>query len=45
MKNIEDLIRENKDLFEDKEPMDGHLERFDWKLEKRLHSQEIKRSV
>ena len=38
MKNIEDIIRENKDIFEGSEPIDGHLERFNWKLEKRLHS-------
>jgi hypothetical protein len=45
MKNLEDLIKHNKDLFDDKEPMDGHLERFDWKLERKLHSHEVKRSI
>jgi hypothetical protein len=45
MKNIDEIIRNNKDLFEDSEPMDGHLERFNWKLEKRLHSSTNKRSI
>ncbi len=45
MKNIEEIIRENRNLFEDAEPMDGHIERFNWKLEKRLHSKETKRSI
>jgi hypothetical protein len=45
MKNIEEIIRKNKGLFEDKEPMDGHFDRFNWKLEKRLHSKETKRSI
>ncbi len=45
MKNIEDLIRERGDLFSGEEPMDGHFERFNWKLEKRLHSHAIKRSI
>jgi hypothetical protein len=45
MKNIEEIIRENKGLFDGNEPIDGHLERFNWKLEKRLHRQETKRSI
>jgi hypothetical protein len=45
MKNIDEIIRSNKDLFEGKEPMDGHLDRFSWKLEKRLHSGSAKRSI
>jgi hypothetical protein len=45
MKNIDEIIRNNKDLFDGKEPMDGHLERFNWKLEKRLHSYATKRSI
>jgi hypothetical protein len=45
MKNIEEIIRKNKGLFEDKEPMDGHFERFNWKLEKRFHSNATKRSI
>ncbi len=45
MKNIEEIIRKNKDSFEDLEPMDGHFDRFNWKLEKRLHSQIKRRSI
>ena len=45
MKNIDEIIRNNKDFFEGKEPMEGHLERFNWKLEKRLHSHATKRSI
>ena len=45
MKNIDEIIRKNRDLFEDQEPMEGHLERFNWKLEKRLHSDATKRSI
>jgi hypothetical protein len=45
MKNIEDIIRDNRDLFEDQEPIEGHTERFNWKLEKRLHSGTVKRSI
>jgi hypothetical protein len=45
MKNIDDIIRNNKDIFDGLEPMDGHLERFTWKLEKRLHSGTLRRSI
>lgn len=45
MKNIDEIIRKNRNLFEEQEPMEGHLERFNWKLEKRLHSQATKRSI
>jgi hypothetical protein len=45
MKNIDEIIRNNKDLFEGHEPIDGHLDRFNWKLEKRLHSKDNKRSI
>jgi hypothetical protein len=45
MKNIDEIIRNNRDLFEGNEPMDGHLDRFNWKLEKRLHSGSVKRSI
>jgi hypothetical protein len=45
MKNIDEIIRNNRGLFEANEPMDGHLDRFNWKLEKRLHSQSAKRSI
>jgi hypothetical protein len=45
MNNIEDSIRNNSDLFNGEEPIEGHLERFNWKLEKRLHSHALKRSI
>ena len=45
MKNIDEIIRNNKDFFEDAEPSEGHLERFNWKLEKRLHVKCHKRSI
>jgi hypothetical protein len=45
MKSIEDIIRNNKDFFEDAEPSDGHLERFNRKLEKRFQVNTIKRSI
>ena len=33
MKTIEDIIRKNRDLFEDQEPSEGHFDRFSVKLE------------
>ena len=45
MKNIEDIIRNNKDFFEDAEPSEGHLERFNRKLEKRFQVTAVKRSI
>ncbi|MGQ9620191.1 MAG: hypothetical protein ACUVTX_04320 [Bacteroidales bacterium] len=45
MKNIENIIRENRDQFNDREPVDGHFERFEWKLQRRLHSQTLRRSI
>ena len=45
MKSIEDIIRNNKDFFEDAEPSDGHMERFNRKLEMRFPVNTIKRSI
>lgn len=45
MKNIEDIIRENKDFFEEAEPSQGHLERFNRKLEMRFSVKTVKRSI
>jgi hypothetical protein len=45
MKNIEEIIRSNKDFFEDAEPSKGHLERFNRKLEIRFQSNVAKRSI
>jgi hypothetical protein len=45
MKNIEDIIRNNKNYFEDAEPSEGHLERFNMKLERRFQAAPVKRSI
>ena len=45
MKNIEEIIRNNKDFFEEAEPSTGHLERFNRKLERRFQINTIKRSI
>jgi hypothetical protein len=45
MKNIEDIIRSNKDFFEDAEPSEGHMERFNRKLEMRFQVATVKRSI
>jgi len=46
MKNIEEIIRNNKDFFEEAEPSNGHFERFNRKLEVRLHAHHtVKRSI
>src|SRR5665811_574676 len=45
MKNIEDIIRSNKDFFEDAEPSEGHLERFNRKLEIKFQVATVKRSI
>ena len=45
MKTIEDIIRNNKDFFEEAEPSEGHFERFNRKLEIRFQTNTIKRSI
>lgn len=45
MNTIDDLIRENKDFFEDAEPSKGHMQRFTTKLELRFQKQAPKRSI
>ncbi len=45
MKNIEDIIRSNKDFFDEAEPSQGHLERFNRKLEIMFGAKTIKRSI
>jgi hypothetical protein len=45
MKNIEDIIKSNKDFFEEAEPSNGHFERFNRKLEQRFHTQKVTRSI
>jgi hypothetical protein len=45
MKTIDEIIRSNKDFFEEAEPSKGHLERFERKLEMRIGKVTIKRSI
>jgi hypothetical protein len=45
MKNIEEIIRNNKDFFEEAEPSNGHFERFNRKLEVRFRYNAPKRSI
>jgi hypothetical protein len=45
MKTIEDIIRKNKDFFEEAEPSNGHFERFNRKLEIRFQVKIPKRSI
>lgn len=45
MKNIEEIIRTNKDFFDGAEPSEGHMERFKMKLERRFSTRTIKRSI
>jgi hypothetical protein len=45
MKTIDEIIRNNKDFFEEAEPSNGHMERFNRKLEMRFHAGAVKRSI
>ncbi len=45
MKTIDEIIRSNRDFFEDAEPSEGHLERFNRKLEMRFHAVTVTRSI
>jgi len=45
MKNIEDIIRNNKDFFDGAEPSEGHFERFNRKLERRYQTLAIRSSI
>ena len=45
MKTIEDIIRNNRDAFEDAEPSNGHFERFNRKLEILCQANAPKRSI
>lgn len=45
MKNIEDIIKHNKDFFDGAEPSEGHFERFNRKLAVRFHAVEPRRSI
>lgn len=45
MKNIDEIIRNNREMFEDAEPSDGHFERFSMKLEMRCRREASRRSI
>jgi hypothetical protein len=45
MKTIDDIIRNNRDFFEEAEPSMGHLERFNRKLEARFGTARLKKSI
>lgn len=45
MKNIEEIIRQNKGFFDEAEPSSGHLERFNLMLEVRFRKEAPKRSI
>jgi hypothetical protein len=45
MNTIDDIIRNNRDFFEEREPSEGHFERFNRKLERRFHTVTVKRSI
>lgn len=45
MKTIDEIIRSNKDFFEEAEPSNGHFERFEKKLEIRFGTGTVKRSI
>lgn len=45
MKNIEEIIRGNRDAWDNSEPEAGHFERFSVKLELRRQAKTVKRSI
>ena len=45
MKNIEEIIKSNRDFFDGAEPSAGHFERFSRKLEIRCGKIPVKRSI
>lgn len=45
MKTIDEIIKNNKDFFEDAEPSDGHFERFNRKLEVLCQKNAPRRSI
>ena len=45
MNRIEDIIRKSRSGFDDREPSDGHFERFSFRLATRLHAGKAKRSI
>ncbi len=45
MNTIEDIITKGRSAFDDREPSDGHFERFSFKMATRLHAGKAKRSI
>lgn len=45
MNRLEDIIKKERSVFDDREPSDGHFERFSFKLATRLHAGTAKRSI
>ena len=45
MNRIEDIINKGRSEFDDREPSDGHFERFSLRLATRLHAGKAKRSI
>lgn len=45
MNTIDEIIKRGKGDFDDKEPSEGHFERFSYKLATRLHTGRAKRSI
>jgi len=45
MKTIDEIISRNRGLFDDREPSEGHFDRFSYKLATRLHTGAVKRSI
>ena len=45
MNKLEDIIRRNRSEFDDREPSEGHFERFSFKLATRLHAGTAKKSI
>jgi hypothetical protein len=45
MKTIDELINRNRQEFDDREPSEGHFERFSYKLATRLHRDTATRSI
>jgi len=45
MNMIDDIIRKSRSEFDDREPSEGHFERFSFKLATRLHATKAKRSI
>ncbi|MBE0678516.1 MAG: hypothetical protein IH592_07100 [Bacteroidales bacterium] len=45
MNTIEEIIKRGRGNFDDREPSEGHFERFSFKLATRLHAVKAKRSI